>query len=401
MKVRAERGRLVDALAIAGRAVSTRSSLQVLSGVLLQADEKGLELSATDMEISIRTPIDCTVDEPGSVVLNARVLTDIAKSLAEGEVVIEQRAGESQVEIHAGGSLFSLHSQPAGDFPGFPVFPVENGFTVEKEAFLDTIDMVARSASRDETRPVLTGVLIHVTKSTVQMVATDSYRLSMKETAVKASVADRVEAIIPARSLLELSRIGRAAAVDTLTVIPGENQVLFDIGGVWLISRLIDGQFPNYRQLLPESFDHEVEVDQKEFLDVVHRVGLMAQRNAPIRLRFAENTLTVSAESQDVGRARESFPIRYAGEELEIGFNPEFLEDGARVAGARRSGAAGRLGDGGGAAAGEGDEGQTAAVSHPESVPIYLKFISPLRPGLLQGESEDFLYIIMPIRLTD
>jgi DNA polymerase-3 subunit beta len=368
MKVRTEKVHLVEALAIAGKAVSTRSSLQVLSGVLLQAGDEGLDLSATDMEISIKTPFEGQVDEPGSVVLPARILTDIAKNLPAGEVVIEQRAGESQVEVRAGESLFSLHSQPAGDFPRFPVFPVENGFTVAKTAFLETVDRVAPSASRDETRPVLTGVLIHVTKSTVRMVATDSYRLSVKETPLEASVADRVEAIIPARSLTELSRIGGPAAVETLTVVPGENQVLFDIGGIWLISRLIDGQFPNYRQLLPESFDYEVEVDRGEFLDVVRRIGLMAQRSAPIRLRFADNTLTVSAESQDVGRARESLPIKYQGDDLEIGFNPEFLEAGGM------------------------------AVTSPT---VHLKFISPLRPGLITGDQDDFLYLIMPIRLSE
>jgi DNA polymerase-3 subunit beta len=248
------------------------------------------------------------------------------------------------------------------------VFPAEQGFTVQKSSFLETVDRVAPAASRDETRPVLTGVLIHVNKSSVRMVATDSYRLSVKETETEASVAERMESIIPARSLTELSRIGGASPEETISLVPGENQVLFQVGGVSLISRLIDGQFPNYRQLLPENFEHEVEVDREEFIDVVKRIGLMAQRSAPIRLRFAENTLTVSAESQDVGRARESLPIRYQGDELEIGFNPEFLEAGA------------------------------LAVAGPT---VHLKFISPLRPGLLKGDEEDFLYLIMPIRLSD
>ncbi len=368
MKVRTEKAHLVEALSVAGRAVSTRSSLQVLSGVLLQAGSEGLDVSATDMEISIRTPLAGSVEEPGAVVVPARILTDIAKNLPTGELIIEQRQGENQVEVRAGESLFSLHSLPAGDFPRFPVFPVENGFTVQKAGFLSTIDRVAPSASRDETRPVLTGVLIHVTKSTVRMVATDSYRLSVKETPLEASVADRIEAIVPARSLTELSRIGGSAGADSLTVIPGDNQILFQVDGVWLISRLIDGQFPNYRQLLPETFEHEVEVDREEFLEVVRRVGLLAQRNAPVRLRFAENTLTISAESQDLGRARESVPVRYQGDELEIGFNPEYLEAGAQAV-----------------------SGST----------VHLKFISPLRPGLLKGDEDDFLYLIMPIRLSD
>jgi len=369
MRLVTDKASLVDSLTIAGKAVSSRSSIQVLSGVLLDCSADGAMLSATDMEISIKTPLAGRVEEEGSLVLPARILTDIAKNLSPGrDVVIEQRSGETQVEVRAGESFFMLHSMPASDFPQFPVFPMDTGFTVEKAAFLETIDRVAPSASRDETRPVLTGVLIHVAKSSVKMVATDSYRLSVKETTLSASVADKVQAIIPARSLTELSRIGAASSADSILVVPTDNQVLFEVGGVWIVSRLIDGQFPNYRQLLPETFEYEVSVDKAEILEVVRRVGLLAQRNAPVRLKFADNTLTIAAESQDVGKARESIPVRYEGEEIEIGFNPEYLE---------------------------------AGVNAVTDDTVLLKFISPLRPGLIQGEADDFLYLIMPIRLTD
>ncbi|MCZ7664128.1 MAG: DNA polymerase III subunit beta [Thermoleophilia bacterium] len=368
MRIAAEKTDLVESLTIANKAVSSRSSIQVLSGILLEAKTEGITLTATDMEISIRTPLRGRVEETGAVVLPARIVTDIAKNLASREVVIEQRMGENQMEVRSGESFFMLHSLSPADFPQLPVFPLDEGFSVEKSAFLETVDRVASSASRDETRPVLTGVLAHVTQNTVKMVATDSYRLSVMETPIEATVADKVQAIIPARSLTELSRIGAAGPADVIIIVPTENQVLFEVGGVWLISRLIDGQFPNYRQLLPESFDYEVTVDKTEFLEVVRRVGLLAQKNAPLRLRFSDNTLTVSAESQDVGKARESIPVRYEGDDLEIGFNPEFLEAGA------------------------------AAVAGPT---VHLKFISPLRPGLIKGEEDDFLYLIMPIRLSD
>ncbi len=368
MRVVAQKADLVEALSIVSRAVSSRSSLQVLSGVLLEAKSDGAMVSGTDMEISIKAPLVGRVEEVGAVVLPARIITDIAKNLPAHEVTIEQRLGENQVEVRAGESLFMLHAMPSSDFPQFPVFPLENGFTLEKNAFLETIHRVAPSASKDETRPVLTGVLIHVTKNSVKMVATDSYRLSVKETAIVTSITDRVEAIIPARSLTELARVGAASTADRISVVPNENQVLFDIGGVSLISRLIDGQFPNYRQLLPERFESEIEVDREELMDVVRRVGLLAQRNAPLRLRFADNSLTVAAESQDVGRARESLPVRYDGEELEIGFNPEFLHEGL------------------------------AAVSGQRAV---IQLISPLRPAMLKGDDTDFVYLIMPIRLTD
>ena len=358
---------LVDCLGIVSKAVSSRTSIQVLSGVLLEATDEGILLSATDMEISIRCPLAGKVEQPGSLVVPARIAADIARSLPVGDVVLEQLPGETQMEIRAAGSVFDLHSLPAADFPQLPVC-VGDRFAVDKAAFAETVDRVAPSASRDETRPVLTGVLIQFMKTSVRMVATDSYRLSVKETPLQSSVASSVEVIIPARTLMELSRIAGGAPDDTISILPTDNQILFEVGGISLVSRLIDGQFPNYRQLIPETFDHEVAVDHDELLEAVRRVGLLAQKNTPIRLRFADNTLTVSAESQDVGKANETIPVQYTGEDLQIGFNPEFLE---------------------------------AGVASVKEALVYVRFISPLRPGLVKGAADDFLYLVMPIRLND
>jgi DNA polymerase-3 subunit beta len=368
MKITTAKSDLMEALGTANRAVSSRSSIQVLSGILVDAKEERVLLSATDMEISIRTPLRSSVVDPGSVVLPARIISDIAKNLAPGEVLIEQRPGENQVDIRSGESEFVLRILPAADFPQFPVFPAAEGFTVDKKAFLETIDRVSLAASRDETRPVLTGVLMHVTKSSIKMVATDSYRLSVKETEGESTVKEKTQAIVPARALMELSRLGGNSAAEQIVVVPTDNQILFQLDDVWLMSRLIDGQFPNYRQLVPETFEHEIRLGKEEFLDVIKRVGLLAQKSAPLRLHFAEHTLTVSAQSQELGRAHESLPVQYEGEELDIGFNPEFLEAGV------------------------------AAVKEDE---VYLKLISPLRPGLIKGKADDFLYLIMPIRLTE
>jgi DNA polymerase-3 subunit beta len=199
------------------------------------------------------------------------------------------------------------------------------------------------------------------------MAATDSYRLSVKETALSSGTGQELEAIVPARALQELARVGQSAESETIAVGVQENQVVFGVDGVWLTARRIDGQFPNYKQLLPEQFEAEVHLPREELLDVVRRTGLLAQRKSPLRLRFAEGELTVSAQTQDVGEARESLPIAYTGEPLEIGFNAEFLRDGL-----------------------ESVTDDTAR----------LKLISPLRPGLLHGENDDFLYLIMPIRLA-
>lgn len=368
MKVITSKVDLVEALGIVGRAVATRSSIQVLGGVLLDASADGVTLSATDMEISVRVPLRARVERAGTTVLPARILMEIARSLAGGDVVLEKQPAAAHIDLRNGDSEFDLRVLPAEDFPAFPVFPLEEGFTVEKAAFLATIDRVAGSASRDETRPVLTGVLLHVANNVVRMVATDSYRLSVKETPVEASVREKLQVIAPGRCLTELSRIGGAVASDIITVVLTENQILFQVGEAQLMSRLIDGQFPNYRQLIPDSFESRAVVNRDEFIEALSRVRLLAQKSAPVRLVFADGTLTLSAQSQDVGAARESLPVKYEGEPLEIGFNPEFLLAGA------------------------------TAVAEEE---VDMRFISPLRPGLLRGKDEDFLYLIMPIRLSD
>ena len=367
MKLITTKQALVESLGIAGKAVSSRSSIQVLSGILLEAREEEITLSATDMEVSIKLPLVGRVEQTGSLVVPARIVTDIARSLPTGEVILEQVPGSTQLEIKAGESVFALNTLPATDFPQLPVFEGQ-GFVLEKAAFLETVDRVAPAASKDEMRPVLTGVLINFDVETVQMVATDSYRLSVKETAVKSSISDKIMVIVPARTLLELSRIAGATESTDLRIEPTENQVMFQVGDIYLISRLIDGQFPNYRQLIPETFDYEIALDRDEVLEAVGRIGLLAPKGAPLRMHFANNFLTISAESHDVGKAQESLPVPYSGEELEIGFNPEYVE---------------------------------AGIAAVKESPVYLRLISSLRPGLIKGAGDDFLYLVMPIRLSD
>jgi DNA polymerase-3 subunit beta len=249
------------------------------------------------------------------------------------------------------------------DFPRLP--GVEGQLhEVDGAALTDTINRVARSASRDESRPVLTGILMRFDGSTLTMAATDSYRLSVKETAL-AETGPTLDAIVPARALAELSRI--AGGAETVALGAQENHVVFRANDVWLTTRRIDGQFPNHAQLIPDAFEVELTLPRGELLDVVRRAAVLAQRNAPLRLRFADGELTVSTQSQDVGEARETIPVPYAGEPLEIGFNAEFLRDGIE------------------------------SISADE---ITLQLINPLRPGLLTSSGDAFWYLIMPIRLA-
>src|SRR6187397_786246 len=365
MKVTCGRDELADKLQLAGRGVSTRTNVQILAGIMLRASGGQLHLSATDMEISLRVSLDAQVEDEGAVVVPGRLLVDIVRLLPAGEVTIGHRAEEGVAELTCGSASYKLHTYAAEDFPRLPEIDRETAFTVDKEAFVETIARVSRSSSRDESRPVLTGILVRFEGSKLVMAATDSYRLSVKETALDKGPGQELEAIVPARALTELSRIAQDEG--ELQIGVQENHVVFGAGETWLTSRRIDGQFPNYKQLLPETFEHEVTLPREEFLEVVRRASVMAQRNSPLRLRFAEGEVTVSAQTQDVGEAKETLPVRFDGEALEIGFNPEFLKDGLESVGT--------------------DE-------------IALRLISPLRPGLLRSEEEAFSYLIMPIRLA-
>jgi DNA polymerase III subunit beta len=364
LRITAAKDELASQLAVVARGVSSRTAVLVLGGIQLRAEAGKLHLAATDMELSLRTSLDASVHGEGTVVVPGRLLLDIARSLPDSEVTIEHRPDEAVVLVNSGTANYRLHTYSAEDFPRLPEIDTGALHTIDPEVLVDTVARVGRSASRDESRPVLTGILVRFEPGKVVMAATDSYRLAVKETPVEATLPD-LEAIIPARALQELSRI--ATGADEVQLGMQENHAVFGADSVWLTTRRIDGQFPNYRQLLPEQFEHELTLPREEVLEVVRRVSLMAQRNSPLRLRFAEGELTVSAVTQDVGEARESLPAPYVGDPMEIGFNAEFLRDG---------------------------------LDSVDSDSIKFKLISPLRPAVFEGDSNDYVYLIMPIRLA-
>jgi DNA polymerase-3 subunit beta len=368
MKLSTGRDALFTQLQTVTRAASTRSAIQALSGVQVLAREGAVELRATDMEIGLRVPLEGEVIREGAAVLPARLLVDVVRALPGDSVSIELRPAEQDVELKAGNATFHIRTLRLEDFPPFPEAEDGSRVQVPAKAFVETVAKVARSASRDETRPVLTGILVSAAGDELRMVATDSYRLAVKETKLEAALTGTVEANVPARALQELSRIVSTSDGESLAVSVRTNQVVFEVGGTVLSSRLIDGQFPNYRQLLPDAYEHELRLSAAEVTDVVRRIALLAQKNAPLRLAFQEGELTVSARTPDIGEASETIPVPFQGEPLEIGFNPDFLRDG---------------------------------LESVDSGDVMLKLISPLRPGLLSAaDGSGFVYLLMPIRLN-
>ena len=362
-------------LALATRGVSARSAIQLLGGILLEAGGGKIKLSATDMDLSIQTSSPAEVEEEGRVVIPARIFNDIVRSLPGGHLTLEHDRAEGTVKLTAGSNEYSIRAYAAEEFPQLPQFDDDNAFTMSGELLVDTVEKVSKSYSRDETRPVLTGILISFEESRVRMVTTDSYRLSIKETELATTFDGSREAIIPARAMQEVSRIFSGSDEEQVEVSLSENQALFRIGDVLFGTRLIDGNFPEYRRLLPNAFEREISVSREELMGTLRRVNLFAQRQTPpvpVSLAFSDGAVEVIVRSQEIGEAHERLSAT-SDDEFHISFNPGYLLDGV------------------------------AAI---DTEKVLFKLNEALKPGLIvpgsengdSGEEPDFLYLIMPMR---
>ena len=362
-------------LALVSRGVSARSTIQLLGGILLEASEGLVKLSATDMEISVQTSSPAEVEEEGRVVIPARIFNDIVRSLPAGSFSLEHDESGGTVRLAAGENEYRIRTYAADDFPQLPGFDAEAAFRMSGEVLVETVEKVSRSYSRDETRPVLTGILISFEENWVRMVTTDSYRLSIKETELATTAFEGSrEAIIPARAMQEVSRIFSGSEEEEVEVSLSENQALFRVGDVLFGTRLIDGNFPEYRRLLPTTFEREISVSREELMRTLRRVNLFAQSQTPpvpVSLSFSEGAVEVIVRNGEVGEAHERLEATSEDDFL-ISFNPGYLLDG---------------------------------VSAVDTEKVVFKLNEALKPGLIvpgenggTGEEPDFLYLIMPMR---
>jgi DNA polymerase-3 subunit beta len=363
VKFRCDRDVLSEGLQTVQRGVSTRPGIPALTGVLIQAEEAGaLVLTTTDLEVSARLALqEVQISEPGISLVPARLLGDMVKSLPEAPVEFDADAGQARIRCASFEGTIRL--LPAEDFPAWQD---PSGIRVQVGAaeFSEAVSQVARAASRDEARPTLTGVLVEVNREGVTLVATDSYRLAVRE--VTATAAGEAQAIVPERALTEA---GRAAGGDDKAqteLFVDQSQVAFRSGPLLLTSRLIEGQFPNYRQLLPEGYESRLVAGRQQLLDAVRRVGLLARENTPIRMEFNALGVRLTSSSPDLGGAVEAVEATYEGEDVTVAFNPNYLADGLQ------------------AAMGES---------------IRLEVRDGLKPGVVHGESDAFTYLVMPVRL--
>lgn len=362
MKFRCDRDALSEALQTVQRGVSSRPGIPALTGVLLEATDEGqLTLTTTDLEVSARLSIEVSVSEAGVALVPARLLGDTVKSLSDAPVAFE--TDQSQAHIACAAYEGTLRLLPAEDFPGLQE-PSGTSITAVAGAFSEAVSQVGRAASRDEARPVLTGVLVEVSREGVVLVATDSYRLAVRD--LVATADGEGKAIVPERALAEA---GRAAAADekgSVQIWLDDAQVAFRIGQLTLTSRLIEGEFPNYRQLLPEEHESRLTISRQQLLDAVRRVGLLARDTTPVRIEFNTLGVKLSSSSPDLGQAVETVEARYEGEDVTVAFNPQYLAEGL-------------------------------TASHSESVRLDVR--DGLKPGVVRGEGDEFTYLVMPVRL--
>ena len=364
MKFRCERDALVEALATASRAVSGRGgALPVLSGLRLDLRGDQLRITGSDLDLTITVDLTVAGSIDGEIVIPSKLAVDIVKSLEPGAVNLETEGPEAR--ISCGRSQFSVNLIPAEEYPQLGA-PEGDTLTLLAEEFADALRQVVPAASNDDSRPILTGVLLAAEGTGLRLVSTDSYRLAIRDLPGTSVLAEGQNVLVPGRALNELNRA--LAGAKELTLRLGEKDATFEVGSTRLTTRLIDGDFPNYRGLIPQNQPNRLTIGRVPLIEAVRRVRLMAREATPVRITMRDGGVDLVAITQDVGQAHEELDANYQGEELTVAFNPEYLLNGLEVT--------------------PGDE-------------VSLETVDALKPALLRSlETVDFLYLLMPVRVS-
>jgi DNA polymerase-3 subunit beta len=376
VRFRVERDVLAEVVAWAARTLPSRPPVPVLAGVLVEAGEGSLTLSSFDYEVSARCTAEAVVEEQGSVLVSGRLLAEIARSLPARPVTIATDEGGHKVEVSCGSARFTLPTLPVDEYPALPDLPAAAG-QVDRAAFAAAVEQVALAAGRDDTLPVLTGVRIELAGETMTLAATDRYRLAVRELAWRPdNPAVEAVALVPARTLRDAAKAfthGDSVVVALATGAIGEGLMGFEGSGRRTTTRLLDGEFPKYRSLLPTETTATAQVSTAELQEAVQRVALVAERNTPVRLSFTAGELVLDAGTGDEAQASETLEATLDGDPITIAFNPAFLLDGLR------------------------------AIDAPTA---HIAFVSPTKPAVLSGGGGDgpagagYRYLLMPVRLA-
>jgi DNA polymerase III subunit beta len=364
MKFVATKEALLDGLQRTQNVVSTRTTLPVLSNVLLETTENGLLLTTTDMEVSIRCTIPAQIEKPGATTIPARRLLSIVRELPSSDITFETDS-KSATSIRCGSSFFKIFGLPREEFPAFPSISNAKEFSLKQADIKDGLRKTSYAISIDETRYVLNGILFAFKENKLTLVATDGRRLALYETDIEFPKSLEGEIIVPTKAINELQRL--LGESGELRLLAGENLVSFELNGCMLVSKRVEGNYPNYRQVIPGEAKERIALEREAFWNSVHRVALLStDKSSSIRLSFSKNNIDISANTPDVGEAQESIAVAYRGPDFSIAFNPDFLMDPLK-----------NLPD---------DE-------------VYLDLIDDLSPGVIKIKTP-FLYVLMPMRVS-
>jgi DNA polymerase-3 subunit beta len=368
VKFRCERDQLADTLAIAGRAVSARGgALPILAGIRLEVSGDQLKVAGTDLDLTIQATTTVAGTEDGVAVVPARLIVDIVRALEQGAVVVE--SDDDEARIASGRSQFAVRSLTADDFPRLPVLPDQAGAVKLPAADLsEALRQVVRAASADDARPVLTGVLVAAEEGGLRLVATDSYRLAVRDLPGAHVLREGQKVLVPSRALAELQRL--LGSAQEVVIRLGEHDVTFEVGDVRLTTRLIEGEFPNYRQLIPASYPNRLIISKDALLDAVKRVKLLVRdQTTPVRLAMRADGVELVVTNPEEGKATEDVDAKYEGTEMTVAFNPAYLSDGVEAI--------------------NGDE-------------VLLETLDALKPATIRATeaSGEYLYLLMPVRVS-
>ncbi len=364
MKFSLTKEKLLEGLQTVQNVVSTRTTLPILSNVLLQAADGLLRFTTTDLDVGIRAAVEADVERPGATTLPARRLATIVRELPAGEITVEVDS-KNIASIKCGSSFFKMYGLPEEEFPPLPKFENAKTFTIRQKDLRDGLKKTAYAISNDETRYVLNGILCSFKENKLTLVATDGRRLALVDIELEFPRSHETDIIVPTKTVVELQRL--LSDDGEIKVSVGENQVAFEANGTLLVSKLVEGNYPNYRQVIPGETKERVTLEREIFYNAVHRVSLLAsEKSNSVKLVFSKNNLEIAANTPEVGEARETLPIQYKGREFSIAFNPEFL---------------------------------MAPLKNLSEDEVYLDLIDEMSPGLIKIQGA-FLYVLMPMRIS-
>ncbi len=365
MKFTIEKEKLIEGLQQVQNIIPSRTTLPILQNTLIETTDKGITLSTTDLDVGISCPVEATVETPGQTTLPARRLFTIIRELPATSVEIEVD-GKNVASIRSGQSFFKIMGLPREEFPPFPNLENARELKMDQVLLRDMIRKTAYAISHDETRYVLNGIFLTFKDKKLCVVATDGRRLALSEAEMEFAKGQETDMILPTKAVNELQRLLGDTGEIVLQV--AESRVAFTLNNTYVVTKLTDGNYPNYKQVIPPEAKERVTLERETFLNTLKRVSLLtSDKSSSIKLTFGKDNLTLLAITPDVGEARESLPVKYRGKEFSIAFNPEYLMDPLRN------------------------------LANDE---IHFDFVDELSPGVMRISNASFLYVIMPMRLS-